>query len=426
MKILVIGSGGREHALVWKIAQSPRADKIFSAPGNAGIQQLASIQDIKQDDTPSLLDFARKNKIDLTVVGPELTLVNGIVDEFQKYKLKIFGPTKKAAKLEGSKIFAKEFMQRHNIPSADFKVFTNSQKAKDCLKEIKLPVVIKADGLASGKGVVVAQDLNDAQEAIELIMEKRSFGSSGDKIIIEDCLKGEEASMLAICDGKDFIMLDSSQDHKRIFDRDSGPNTGGMGAYSPAPIVSPDLLEKIRNEIFKPVIDGMREEGNPFKGILYAGLMITNEGPKVLEFNVRFGDPEIQAILPRLKDDLVTLMLASIEERLDAIKLNWDNRFCVCVVMSSNGYPGRYEVGKEISGLDEAKKEQNVIVFHSGTKSQLSENKTQIITTGGRVLGVTGLGNTIKDAIDKTYQAVRKIHFEGLHYRNDIGQKALK
>lgn len=425
MKVLVIGSGGREHALVWKISQSPRVNKIFCAPGNAGIEELAECVDIKSDDIPGLLKFAKNNRIDLTVVGPELPLVNGIVDEFVKNRLKIFGPAEKAAQLEGSKVFAKEFMQRHNIPAADFKIFTDSKSAKDYLKETKLPVVVKADGLAAGKGVVVSNLLKEAEEAIELIMEKRSFGTSGDKVIIEDCLEGEEASLISICDGKDFILLASSQDHKRIFDKDSGPNTGGMGAYSPAPVVTNEIIERVKKEIFQAALKGMSEEKTPFKGVLYAGIMITKDGPKVLEFNVRFGDPETQAILPRLKDDLVILMLAAIDGRLNKIKLNWEEKSCVCVVMSSSGYPGRYETGKLISGLEEVKKRPDVVVFHAGTKSQILDAKKQILTTGGRVLNVVGISEDISSAIQKTYDAVEKIDFAGKHYRRDIGAKAI-
>ncbi len=426
MNILVVGSGGREHALVWKIAQSVRIDKIFCAPGNAGIAELAECVNIRQDDTLNLLQFAKNNKIDLTVVGPELPLVNGIVDEFQNHKLKIFGPSKNASQLEGSKIFAKEFMQRHNIPTAEFRVFFDSQSARNYLNGANLPLVIKADGLAAGKGVVVADSIKEAKEAVELIMEKRSFGRSGDKIIIEDCLKGEEVSVLAVCDGKDFIMLASSQDHKRIFDEDSGPNTGGMGAYSPAPVVTPELTQRIQKEILEPVINGMRQENNPFKGILYAGLMISDAGPQVLEFNVRFGDPETQVILPRLENDLVDLMLAAVDGKLGSMKLNWKENTCVCVVISSSGYPGRYEAGKKILGLEEAQKEQGVVVFHAATKSQLSERKQQIFTSGGRVLNVVGISEGIGGAIQKAYRAVEKIEFEGKHYRKDIGFRALR
>ncbi len=426
MKVLVIGSGGREHALVWKIGQSPKVKKIFCASGNAGIEQLAECVNIKQDDIAQLLKFAQSRRIDLTVVGPELALVNGIVDEFSKNRLKIFGPTKNAARLEGSKVFAKEFMKRHNIPAADFEIFSESSFAKDYLKNAKFPVVIKADGLAAGKGVSVCNSLNEAIEAVESIMEKRSFGSSGNKIVIEECLKGEEASILAICDAEDFVLLSSSQDHKRIFDEDSGPNTGGMGAYSPAPVVTDELLERIKKEIFRPVINGLKEENMPFKGVLYAGLMISEGSPKVLEFNVRFGDPETQAMLPRLDNDLVEVMLASIEGTIKKVKLSWKQNFCVCVVLSSKGYPGRYETGKEILGLEKVKGLPSVFVFHAGTKSQALEREKEIFTNGGRVLNVVGMAETIDGAIKKTYEAVESIDFEGKHYRKDIGFRALR
>ncbi|MFC1703293.1 phosphoribosylamine--glycine ligase [Candidatus Omnitrophota bacterium] len=421
MHILVIGSGGREHALIWKLSQSKLADKIYAAPGNGGIAEMAECVDIKADDVNGLLRFAQEKNIDLTVVGPEVPLVAGIVDVFEKEGLKIFGPSKAAAQLEGSKTFAKEFMSRHSIPTAEFAVFADSKEAKEYLKKASVPLVIKADGLAAGKGVVICTTKQEAEDAIDLIMEKKAFRDAGSRVVIEECLQGEEASILAIADGSNFVMIDSSQDHKRIFDEDKGPNTGGMGAYSPAPVISRELFQQIASTVMRPVIDGMKKEGNVFKGVLYAGLMITKEGPKVLEFNVRFGDPETQAILPRLQSDLVEVILASIDGNLDNVTLEWDKRACVCVVMASGGYPGSYEKGKVITGLDQAKKIDDVIVFHAGTQRQ---NDT-VVTSGGRVLGVTGLGNGIKEAIDATYQAVEKINFEKRHYRKDIGFRAL-
>jgi phosphoribosylamine--glycine ligase len=432
MKILVIGSGGREHALVWKIAQSKLADKIFCCPGNGGIADLAECINIKAEDIPQLLDFARKERIGLTVVGPEAPLAQGIVDEFSNYKLRIIGPTKLAAQLEASKVFAKELMAKYRVPTADFKIFDNADEAKKYIEKIGAPCVVKADGLAQGKGVIVAKTVDEAKQAVNSIMQERVFGDAGNRVIIEDCLEGQEASIIVLTDSKGVIPLASSQDHKRIFDNDQGPNTGGMGAYSPAQIVTQELFKEILDKIVYRIIDGLVREGVEYKGALYAGIMITQDGPKVLEFNVRFGDPENQAIMPRLKSDLVEAMLATSEGNLTKFNnlsggLKWDNRACVCVVCASGGYPGDYEKGKEISGLEEVKKMKDVVVFHAGTKKSIvhsPESTVKYLTNGGRVLGVAGLGNTIKEAIDKTYQAIEKIHFEGMHYRKDIGKKA--
>jgi phosphoribosylamine--glycine ligase len=428
MKILVIGSGGREHALVWKIAQSKLVDKIFCAPGNGGISQQAECIDIKAEDIAGLLDFAKKEKIDLTVVGPETPLALGIVDEFDNYKIRIFGPNKKASQLEASKVFAKELMAKYNVPTADFKIFDNADEANKYIEKIGAPCVVKADGLAQGKGVIVSKTIDEAKEAVKSIMQDRIFGESGNKIIIEDCLEGEEASIIVITDSKEVISLVSSQDHKRIFDGDKGPNTGGMGAYSPAPVVNAQLFKEILEKIIYRTIDGLAKEGIDYRGVLYAGIMITKDGPKTLEFNVRFGDPETQAILPRLKSDLLEVILAASEQKLSRLRsLDWDNRACVCVVCASGGYPGNYEKGKEIFGLEEAAKTKDVVVFHAGTKRlQAPDSTLKAITNGGRVLGVTGLGNNIKEAINRTYQGVEKIHFEGMHYRRDIGKRAVK
>jgi len=423
MRILVIGSGGREHALVWKIAQSKLVDKIFCAPGNGGISQQAECLDIKAEDIPALLDFARKGKIDLTVIGPEAALSLGIIDEFHKYKLRIFGPNKKAAQLEASKVFAKELMAKYKVPTADFRIFDNSGEAKSYIDQIGAPCVVKADGLAQGKGVVVAKTADEAKLAVASMMEEKIFGNAGNKVIIEECLEGQEASIIVITDSKKVIPLASSQDHKRVFDDDKGANTGGMGAYSPAPIVTEGLFKEVLDKVIYRTIDGLAKEGIDYSGTLYAGIMLTKQGPKTLEFNVRFGDPETEAILPRMKSDLVELMLAASEGKLSRMNnLDWDQRACVCVVCTSGGYPGNYEKGKEISGLEEVAKIKDTVVFHAGTKKLAAK----YVTNGGRVLGVTGLGNNIKDAIDKTYQAVQKINFEGMHYRRDIGQKALK
>jgi phosphoribosylamine--glycine ligase len=432
MRILVIGSGGREHALVWKIAQSSLADKIFCAPGNGGITKQAECIDIKAEDILRLLEFARKEKIDLTVVGPEAPLAAGIVDEFINQKLRVFGPNKKAAQLEASKIFAKELMAKYKVPTARFGIFEDASAAKKYIEKIGAPCVVKADGLAAGKGVVVAKTVEEAKQAVTLMMEEKVFGDSGRRVIIEECLQGQEASILVITDAREVIALASAQDHKRIFDNDSGPNTGGMGAYSPAPAVTKEVFTEIMEKIVRRTIDGLAREGINYKGVLYAGVMLTPDGPKTLEFNVRFGDPETQAILPRLKSDFLEVMLAVSEEKLNRIVklggLSWDSRACVCVVCASKGYPGDYEKGKEISGLDEAEKIKDVVVFHAGTKlAPNSKLQTpSYITNGGRVLGVTGLGNTIPEAIKKTYQAVGKINFPGMHYRKDIGARALR
>jgi len=427
MKVLVVGSGGREHALAWKIAQSKVVDKIFAAPGNGGISKQAECINISATDIPGLLDFARKENIDLTVVGPELPLACGIVDEFSKHKLRIFGPAQKAAQLESSKVFAKELLSKYRVPTANFRVFDNPQGANRYIQQRPMPCVVKADGLAAGKGVMICQTSEEAEKAINTIMKERIFAEAGERVIIEDCLEGQEASVIVFTDSQDVIPLASSQDHKRIDDFDQGANTGGMGAYSPAPVVTDDLNEEILRTIVYPTIKGLAAEGLIYKGILYVGIMITSDGPKVLEFNVRLGDPETQAILPRLNSDLVELMLATIEGRLSQYKsgLNWDTRSCVCVVCTSGGYPDRYERGKSISGLEEAEKLSDVIVFHAGTKLLIANGKSHIVTNGGRVLGVTGLGSTIKQAIRQTYQGVKAINFEGMHYRKDIGRRAL-
>ncbi|MFH0917756.1 MAG: phosphoribosylamine--glycine ligase [Candidatus Omnitrophota bacterium] len=422
MRILVIGSGGREHALVWKIAQSKLCDKVFCAPGNGGIAQIVECIDIQADDIAGLLKFARKEKIDLTVVGPEKALALGIVDEFTKAGLKIFGPNKHAAKLEASKVFSKELMERYKVPTAKFKVFDSPDKAKAYIESTGVPCVVKADGLAAGKGVVVAKSVDEAKVAVTRMMQDKVFGDAGKRIIIEECLVGQEASILVITDSKEVLALASAQDHKRIFDYDQGANTGGMGAYSPAPIVNTFVLEEIMDKIIYPTIDGLAREGIDYRGVLYAGIMLTEDGPRALEFNVRFGDPETQAILPRLKSDLVEVMLATSVGQLSKIgALDWDERACVCVVCAAGGYPGNYVQGDEISGLEAAASLADVVVFHAGTK----KSGDKILTGGGRVLGVTGLGSTIKEAINKTYAAVGKINFEGMHYRKDIGQKAL-
>lgn len=426
MRVLVIGSGGREHALVWKIAQSKLADKIFCSPGNGGIKNQAECVDIKADDIAGLLDFAKKEKIGLAVVGPEAPLAAGIVDEFTANKLKIFGPNRKAARLEASKVFAKELMAKYHVPTADFRVFDDSLEAKEYIAAIGAPCVVKADGLAQGKGVIVAKSVREAEDAVTSIMQEKVFGDAGRKVIIEECLVGQEASIIVLTDSKSVIPLASSQDHKRVFDNDEGPNTGGMGAYSPAPVVTQELFKEVVDTVICRIIDGLAKEGISYSGVLYAGIMLTKNGPRTLEFNVRFGDPETQAILPRLKSDLLEVMLAASSGNLSKVikagSLSWDNRASVSVVCASGGYPGNYEKGKMISGLEEAGKLSDIVVFHAGTKQE----NGKYFTTGGRVLGVTGLGDTIGGAIDNTYRAVDKIHFDGMHFRKDIGKKAIK
>ncbi|MBU2251625.1 MAG: phosphoribosylamine--glycine ligase, partial [Candidatus Omnitrophica bacterium] len=363
MRVLVIGSGGREHCLAWKLAQSPSVDKLYCAPGNGGTGLVAENIDIAATDIDKLLEFALSQKIDLTVVGPELPLVEGIVDRFKAKGLKIFGPVKDLARLEGSKIFAKELLQKYGIPTADFKVFDSAEAAKTYIQKKQAPLVVKADGLAAGKGVIVCLTIKEAVEAIDLIMVRKEFGAAGRQIIIEDCLKGEEVSIIAFIDGETIVPLVASQDHKRIFDADQGPNTGGMGAYSPAPLIGQKLLTIIIDKIFKPLIEGLNSEERIYQGILYAGLMIENDQPYVLEFNVRFGDPETQAILPKLKSDLAEVMLKTVDRKLKEVVLEWDQRFCLSVVLASGGYPGDYQKNKEIKGLDKLGGLKDVFVF---------------------------------------------------------------
>ncbi len=427
MKVLVVGQGGREHALVWKISQSPLVKKIYCAPGNGGIGKQVECINIKSEDIEGLKKFALKEKIDLTIVGPETPLVKGIIDEFEKANLKIFGPNKKASQLEGSKVFSKNLMKKYEIPTAEFEVFENSKKAISyvipCLERKKGSIVVKADGLAAGKGVVVCKTEDEALDAIVSIMDDKIFGDAGKKVIIEECLEGEEVSILAFTDGEHIKLLPSSQDHKRIYDGDKGPNTGGMGAYSPAPIVNENLLPIIEKNIIRRTIEGLKKEGIVYKGIIYAGLMIKDGKPKVLEFNVRFGDPETQAILPRIETDIIQLIMATIDGNLNNVDCNLKNESCVCVVLASGGYPGNYQKGKVINGLDEIKDSENIVVFHAGTKKLESG---EILTDGGRVLGVSALGKNIKEAIDNAYEAVSYINFENMSYRKDIGKKALK
>ena len=422
MKVLVIGAGGREHALVWKISQSPRVSKIFCAPGSAAIGELARCIAINPEEIDKLAEFAEREMIDLTVVGPELSLTLGITDLFESRHLRIFGPNKAAAQLEGSKAFAKKILAANNIPTASFGIFTESDRAKQFIERQKNPYVIKADGLAGGKGVLITLTIAEAQNVVDDILVRKVFGNAGDKVVIEEFLDGEEASFMVLTDGEHLLPLASSQDHKRVFDNDEGPNTGGMGAYSPAPVVTPAIHEQILREILTPLLAGLKEKRIRYRGVLYVGLMITRDGPKVLEFNVRFGDPECQPIMIRLKSDLIPLLEATIDEKLDQVQPEWYAEPAGCVVLTANGYPGAYDKGKEIHGLDNLKNWSEGFVFHAGT----AKEKDRWLTTGGRVLGVTARGKDIAGAVENVYGAVGKISWDGMHYRKDIAQRALK
>ncbi|MDD4170332.1 MAG: phosphoribosylamine--glycine ligase [Desulfotomaculaceae bacterium] len=419
MKVLVVGGGGREHALVWKLKQSPKVTEIYCAPGNAGIARQATCVNISAEDIPALLAFARGKAIDLTLVGPEAPLTAGIVDEFQAAGLKIFGPSRAAAEIEGSKVFAKEIMAKYGIPTAGYAVFTSPDEAIAHIQKNGLPCVLKADGLAAGKGVIIAHDLETAHAAVKSIMVNRDFGEAGARLVVEECLTGEEVTILAFTDGDTVIPMMSSQDHKRAYDHDEGPNTGGMGAYAPAPVCTPELAQRAMEEILMPMVHALKAEGRTYRGVIYAGLMVTGQAPKVLEFNVRFGDPEAQPVLSLLETDLVEIMEAVLEGRLDQIDIKWKNQASICVVLASKGYPGAYEKGKVIYGLDETP--GDIMIFHAGT----AEKDGQIVTSGGRVLGVTATGPDIPAAIRKAYAAVGQIGFDGMHYRRDIGRKAL-
>ena len=421
MNILVIGSGGREHALVWKICQSPLVDKVYCAPGNPGIGQLAENVPLKVDDLPALLAFAREKSIGLTVVGPELPLSLGIVDLFEEHGLRIFGARRNAALIEASKAFSKDLMKKYHVPTAFYEVFTEIKPAIAFIDRHGAPIVVKADGLAAGKGVIVAQTRDEAVEAVREMLSGNAFGEAGSRVVIEEFLRGEEASFLVFTDGKNIIPLASAQDHKAVFDGDKGPNTGGMGAYSPAPVVTPAIHEKAMSEVIRRTVDGMAAEGRPYRGVLYAGLMIDGDSVKTLEFNARFGDPECQPLLMRLKSDIVPVLLAVADGDISGITLEWHDQAAVCVVLASGGYPGDYRKGDEIHGLDQAAGLDDLVVFHAGTAEQGGKQ----VTNGGRVLGVTGRGPTVKAAIERAYQGVAVISWEGMHFRRDIGQKAV-
>jgi phosphoribosylamine---glycine ligase len=426
MNILVIGSGGREHALVWKLRQSPHVQSVFCAPGNAGIEQLATLVPLKPTDINGLLKFAKKNNIDLTVVGSEQPLVEGLVDVFEENGLKIFGPSKSAAQLEGSKVFSKDFMARHHIPTAKYRNFAASEilDAKNYISTLHTPLVLKADGLAAGKGVLICKNYQEAIAALDEIVVHRAFGEAGDRIVVEEFLVGEEASIFVLTDGERFAILASAQDHKRILDGDLGKNTGGMGAYAPAPIVTKELLPDLIRRIIQPTLNGMHHDGSPYRGCLYIGLMLTADGPQVLEYNCRFGDPETQVVVPLIDGDLAEIFLSIAERRLDPTTVKVHKAAAVCVVMASHGYPDAYQTGKQIFGVDSFKAEDGVVVFHAGTRKE----KDKIVTSGGRVLGVTALGfnDELAQTIQNAYRAVEKITFDGAYYRSDIGKKALK
>lgn len=422
MKVFVIGSGGRENALVWRMAHSKKVSKIFCAPGNPGTAKLAQNILIDVEDLNSLVNFTKKEKIDLTIVGPELPLILGIVDLFEKHQLAIIGPNKAASRIEGSKIFAKELMAKYHILTAKFAVFIDYKEASTYLHQQKYPIVVKADGLCAGKGVKVCQNQVEAQTFLRSLMLEKAFAFAGEKVVIEECLSGQEVSFMVATDGKDFISLLPSQDHKPVFDQDRGPNTGGIGAYAPVPFVGKKMIKRIEEEIVKPTIKAMAKMGCPYKGILYPGLILTREGPKVLEYNCRFGDPETQPVLSLLKTDIMELFEAIQKNKIKRLKLRWQKGSAVCVVLASEGYPGRYEKGKEIFGLE--KSYHDVEIFHAGTKNA----GKKIITNSGRVLGVTGRGLTLRQAIKKAYTAIGKkgVHFANMHCRKDIGRKGLK
>ena len=423
MRILVIGSGGREHTIVWKLAQSPRVQAILCAPGNSGIAQIARCVPVQSNDAAAIGDLVRKERIDFVIVGPEAPLAAGLVNHLKAEGIAVLGPTREAAQLESSKVFSKDFMARHNVPTARYSTYADARSAIAFLEsaEAVYPIVVKADGLAAGKGVVVARDLREASDAVNRIMVSREFGESGDRLIIEECLKGIEASYIVFTDGETIVPAVAARDHKAVFDNDEGPNTGGMGAYSTDDILGPELEQEVLNRVIRPVIDGMKSEGYPFQGILYAGLMLTSRGVQVLEFNVRMGDPECQVILPRLKSDFAELCEALCHGRLNEYKAEWNAEAAVCVVLASGGYPGPYAKGKAITGLQMAEENRRVAVFHAGTRTE----GDKFVTDGGRVLGVAATEKDLASAMMMAYEAVNKIHFEGMHYRRDIGAKGL-
>jgi len=419
MKVLVVGSGGREHALVWKISQSPLVDKIYCAPGNGGIASLAECVPINAMDIEKMVEFSLEKRMDMVVVAPDDPLAAGMVDALESAGIRAFGPVKNAAVIEGSKVFSKNLMKKYGIPTAEYEVFDNREDALDYLEKSKYPIVVKADGLALGKGVIIARSFEEAEDAVNSIMRDRIFGASGDRVVIEEFLTGHEVSVLSFTDGKTVVPMVSSQDHKRALDNDEGLNTGGMGAFSPSRVYTPEVAEYCMERIFKPTVEAMNKEGRKFKGVLYFGLILTDEGPKVLEYNARFGDPETQVVLPRLKTDIVEIFNAAMDERLDSIDIEWYDNAAVCVIMASGGYPQKYETGYEITGIRDAESDPDVIVFHAGTKIQ----DGKYLTAGGRVLGVTAVSGGLDEAMEKAYAGVQKIYFRNMHYRKDIGRK---
>jgi phosphoribosylamine---glycine ligase len=422
MVVLIVGSGGREHALAWKLAGSSRVTELFCAPGNPGIAEFADVVPIAVTDFPSIEKFVRQNSVEMVVIGPEDPLAMGLADRLRKMGVIVFGPNKAAAQIESDKWFAKEIMRHQAIPTAESRSFTDPMSAEEFVKVRDEPIVIKAAGLAKGKGVVICYRPSDALETIDAMMRKGKFGDAGKRIVIEEMLSGPECSVLAFVQKRTIYLLEPAQDHKPVDDGDTGPMTGGMGAYSPTPVVTPAIMSQIERDIFVPMVDGMLREGIDYEGCLYAGLMLTANGPKVLEFNCRFGDPETQPLMMRLQTDLVDVIIAMSEGKLDQVELTWDKRPALCVVATSKGYPGEYPSGVPITGIEEADAMPDVKVFHSGTKM---DGKT-LVTDGGRVLGVTALGNTYMDARRRAYAALQKIHFDGMHYRKDIGYQALK
>ena len=427
MKILVIGNGGREHALAWKAAQSPQVEEVFVAPGNAGTNREANLTNVNigVTDIPALIDFVKKNNVELTIVGPEAPLVEGVVDRFNEQGLRIFGPTQGAAQLEGSKAFTKDFLARHNIPTADYQNFTEIEPAIAYVKQQGAPIVVKADGLAAGKGVIIAQTEEQAINAIEDMLAGNSFGEAGHRVVVEEFLTGEEASFIVMADGKNILSLATSQDHKARDNGDLGPNTGGMGAYSPAPVVTDEIAEKVMQTVIVPTIEGMAAEGNDYTGFLYAGLMISPNGDlKVLEYNCRFGDPETQPIMMRLQSDLVELCQAAIDHKLDTVTAQWDSRAAIGVVMAAGGYPASYENGHAIEGLDLVDSDISK-VFHAGTAAGTGDKEGQVVTSGGRVLCVVALGDSVTEAQKQVYQKLKKVHFKDAFYRTDIGYRAI-
>ena len=422
MKVLIVGSGGREHAIAWSVSKSPKVDKIYCAPGNAGIAELAECVDIGAMEFEKLADFAQEKEIDLTIIGMDDPLVGGVVDVFEARGLKVFGPRKNAAILEGSKAFSKDLMKKYNIPTAAYENFDDPEKALEYLRtEARFPIVLKADGLALGKGVIIAKDEQEAENAVRSMLLDGKFGKSGSEIVVEEFMTGPEVTVLAFTDGKTVKPMISSMDHKRAYDNDEGLNTGGMGTIAPNPLYTPDKQQECMEKIFLPTIKAMAAEGRPFKGCLYFGLMLTPNGAKVIEYNCRFGDPETQVVLPLLETDIMDIIEAVWEEKLDALDIKWSDKSCACVVMASGGYPEKYETGKVISGLDENGQCEGAFVYHAGTK--LEDGK--FLTAGGRVLGITAYGDTLKEALDTAYKAVDTISFEKAHYRHDIGKKAL-